>query len=123
MKVASENEVFFLRRIKNLFKNHYPHLSKSSMTVSYLHPVGIMDAGVGSSLLAQIQSGLDPSVKVFHLDCSSISSINEQGLEYLLQARKIISNAQARLLIFSVNASVLSFLIAKRVDRILELHL
>jgi anti-anti-sigma factor len=91
------------------------------MSIAYLHPTGILNAVVGSSLLAQIDSELSRNITVFHLDCSEIDSIDEQGLEYLLQALKLISDAQGRLLIFSVNELVRSVFVSRGLDLVLEL--
>lgn len=93
------------------------------MNTSNLRPSGIIDAVVGSSLLAQVQSDLKLQVNTFRLDCSDISAINEQGLDYLLQALNLVKTTQGRFLLFSMNASTLSYLLAKELDRVLELYL
>jgi anti-anti-sigma factor len=91
------------------------------MSLVYLNPTGILDAEVGNFLLKQIQSELNLGNTTFHLDCSDVSSITEQGLEYLLQALKLISETQGRLLIFSINESVRAFLTSKGLDLVLDL--
>jgi anti-anti-sigma regulatory factor len=87
-----------------------------------MRPTGIIDAEVGLSLLTKIQADLNMNLTAFHLDCSEVTSINEQGLDYLLQALRLINNTQGRLLIFSINESVRSFFVARGLDLVIELY-
>jgi anti-anti-sigma factor len=92
------------------------------MSVVYLHPTGIIDADVGNFLLNQIQSELNLGNTTFHLDCFEVSSIDEQGLERLLQAFKLIVETQGRLILFSTNESVRAFLAAHGLDIVLDIY-
>jgi anti-anti-sigma factor len=90
------------------------------MSIVYLHPTGIIDAEVGNFLLSQIQSELNLGNTTFHLDCFDVSSIDEQGLERLLQAFRLIVETQGRLILFSTNESVRAFLTSKGLDLVLD---
>ncbi|MCG9891777.1 MAG: STAS domain-containing protein [Thermosynechococcaceae cyanobacterium MS004] len=92
------------------------------MSIVYLKPAGIIDADEGKSLLSRVQAALDSGITGFHLDCSDVHSIDEQELGHLLQAFKLITEAQGRLLIFSINESVHSFLAELGLDLIFEIY-
>jgi anti-anti-sigma regulatory factor len=92
------------------------------MSIANLRPAGILDAEVGRSLLARIESDLSRDFTIFHLDCSEITSIDEQGLEFLLQALRLINDTQGRLLIFSVNQDVRAFFVDRGLDLVIELY-
>ena len=93
------------------------------MSIHYLNPVGIIDAEVGSSLLFQIQSELNLNTSKFYIDCSDVQSVTEEGLTFLIQALKVISESQGYLSLISVNESVRSILASKGLDLIFDLIL
>jgi anti-anti-sigma regulatory factor len=88
------------------------------MSFVYLRPTGILDAQVGWSLLLKVQSDLSMNLKAFHLDFSEVSSINEQGFDYLVQALRLIHNTQGKLLIISTNETTRSFFESKGLNRL-----
>ena len=93
------------------------------MSIHYLNPVGIIDAEFGSSLLFQIQSELNLNTSKFYIDCSDVQSVTEEGLTFLIQALKVISESQGYLSLISVNESVRSIFASKGLDLIFDLLL
>ena len=93
------------------------------MSIHYLNPVGIIDAEVGSSLLSQIQSKLNSSTSKFYIDCSEVQSVTDEGLTFLIQALKVISENQGYLSLILVNESVRSIFASEGLDLIFDLLL
>jgi anti-anti-sigma factor len=92
------------------------------MRIAYLCPTGSLDVERGRSLLAQIESKLSENAIKFYLDFAEVSSIDESGLDYLLQGVKRITKTQRRLLLFTLNASVRSIFETKGLDLIFEIY-
>lgn len=81
-----------------------------------MRPIGIFNAAVGRSLLTKVQSDLRMNLTAFHLDYSEVTSIDEQGFDFLMQALNSIINTRSRLLIFSTNEVVRSFFTSRGIN-------
>jgi anti-anti-sigma factor len=93
------------------------------MSPIYLRPTGVLNAAAGNALLSQIQSELDANVTDFHLDFTLVTSIDEPGVKYLLQARELISAVNGQLQLASMNNSVRAFFEFRGLDMTFNISL
>jgi anti-anti-sigma factor len=91
------------------------------MSVSLLEPTGVIDAVGGHSLLGQIKSEIEVGKRVFHIGFEAIESIDDRGIELLLQGLKTIADTGGNSFLHSLNDGVRSLFVARGLDMVLNI--
>jgi anti-anti-sigma regulatory factor len=91
------------------------------MSVCLLEPVGVIDETGDRSLLSQIQSDLKLGRRNFYIDFTAVESVEDRGLESLLQGLKSIADAGGNSFLLALNEDVRSLFVSKGLDLVLNI--
>jgi anti-anti-sigma regulatory factor len=91
------------------------------MSVYLLEPIGVIDETGDRSLLGQIQSGLNLGKRNFYIDFTAVESVEDRGLESLLQGLKSIADAGGNSFLLALNEDVRSLFVSKGLDLVLNI--
>lgn len=91
------------------------------MSFSLLEPIGVIDATSDRLLLSQIQSDLKLGKRNFYIDFTAVESIEDGGLESLLQGLKSIADAGGKSFLLALNEDVKSLFVSKGLDLVLNI--
>ncbi len=91
------------------------------MSVFLLKPAGVLDATGGQSLLAQILSNLNIGKRTFYIEFDAVESIDDQGLEILLQGLKVIAETGGKSFLHSLSDEVRSLFVEKGLHLVLNI--
>jgi anti-anti-sigma factor len=111
----------FLKVTQQAF-NHFHYINlDTAMSVCLLEPTGVLDAAGGQSLLAQIQSKLNLGKRTFYIEFEAVESIDDQGMELLLQGLKTIADTGGKSFLHSLTDGVRSLFVARGLDMVLNI--
>ena len=91
------------------------------MGVCLLKPAGVLDAAGSQSLLAQILSNLNIGKRTFYIEFDAVESVDDRGLELLLQGLKVIADAGGKSFLHSLNDEVRSLFVIRGLDMVLNI--
>jgi anti-anti-sigma factor len=91
------------------------------MGVCQLKPASVLDAAAGQSLLAQILSNLNTGKRTFNINFEVVESIDDQGMELLLQGLKVIADTGGQSFLYSLKDEVRSLFSARGLDMVLNI--
>jgi anti-anti-sigma factor len=91
------------------------------MSVCQLKPAGIIDAAGGQSLLDRIQSEVGTGNRTVLIDFAGVESVDDQGLELLLQGLKAIAETGGKSHLYDLNDEVRSLFVARGLDLVLNI--
>jgi anti-anti-sigma factor len=111
----------FLKVTQQAF-NHFHYINlDTAMSVCLLEPTGVLDVACGESLLNQIQSKLNIGKCTFYIDFPAAESLDDQGMELLLQGLKTIADTGGKSFLHSLTDEVRSLFVARGLDMVLSI--
>jgi anti-anti-sigma factor len=91
------------------------------MSVCQLKPFGIIDAAGSQFMLDRIQSEVGTGNRTVLIDFAGVESVDDQGLELLLQGLKAIADAGGQSCLYALNKDVRSLFVARGLDMVLNI--
>ncbi len=82
---------------------------------------GVLDATGGQSWLAQILSNLNLGKRTFYVEFDAVESVDDQGLELLLQGLKAIADTGGKSFLHSLSDEVRSLFVSRGLDMVLNI--
>jgi anti-anti-sigma factor len=91
------------------------------MSVCQLKPFGIIDVTGSQSMLDRIQAEVGTGNRTVLIDFAGVESVDDQGLELLLQGLKVIADAGGKSFLHSLTDEVRSLFVARGLDMVLNI--